>query len=282
MPGGAGLRSVPRNVEASADIATLGLSPIQRARVADALRSSARLNALESLERMRRLLRDTLEPVDLVVIGMNTPGSSVADVVRDVRRECPMVPVVVYLDRAVDQSSTIPSITEAGVHEIIVPGYNDEGVRLRAAILAARRFCAAAWILDRLSSVVPARLLRFVEAVLADPCGVDSVDALAMSAGVHRKTLYNWCRITRFFGPGDLLLWCRLALVAHYLGITRCTVEIIARDLGYPSDTALRNTLKRNVGLTATELRDRGGLEPFLEIFKARIAVYRQGRQHTT
>ena len=279
MPGGAGLRSVPRNLEVPAHVVMIGVTPTQRARLADALRASARLNVLESFDRMRGLLRDTLESVDLVVIGIDTPRTSVADVVRGVRRERPGVPVVVYLDRAVDSSSTIPSITEAGVHEIIVPGYNDEGARLRAALLAARQFCAAAWVLDRLSLVVPTRLLRFVEAVLGDPCGVDSVDALATSAGVHRKTLYNWCRITRFFGPGDLLLWCRLALVAHYLGTTRCTVEVIARDLGYPSDTALRNTLKRNVGLTATELRDRGGLEPFLKILKQRVTTHRLARQ---
>jgi len=243
------------------------------------MRSVAHIVSATSTEQLYSMLRSSLDPLDVVAVG--TAGrDDIADVVRQIRRERPQLPVVAYLDPSANQASTIPRITEAGVHEFIIPGYNDEGVRLRAAVLSARRYCAAGYVLGRLAGALPTRLLRFAEAIMADPLRIDSVPALAAAAGVHRKTLYNWCRLTGFFSPGDLLLWSRLALVAHYLGTTRCSVELIARDLGYTSDTALRNTLKRKLGLTATELRDRGGLDAFVSILKHRLAS-RADHPHT-
>jgi AraC-like DNA-binding protein len=267
---------VPLTVEEPARVVALALDPVQRARVADAVRATAHVVSVPTPDELYAALRASLDPVDLVVLGTATGDVGLADVVRRIRRERPLVPVVVYLGSSADQSSTIPKITGAGVHEIIVPGYNDERMLLKAAILTARRFCAAGWVLGKLAACIPARLLGLAEATIADPVRVDSVPALATSVGVHRKTLYNWCRMTRFFGPADLVLWCRLALVAHYLGATTCSIDVIARDLGYPSDTALRNTLKRRTGLTATELRERGGLDAFLEILNARVREHRQ------
>jgi hypothetical protein len=51
-----------------------------------------------------------------------------------------------------------------------------------------------------------------------------------------------------------------LALVAHLLETTGCTIETIANELAFPSDTALRNTMKRYTGRRAGDIRCAGGM----------------------
>lgn len=238
--------------------------------------SSPMISSSSTLRCAKRSIR-----FDVLVLGVATGDRLVADAVRRIREVRPQLPVVVYLGVAANQSSTIPAITHAGIDELVVPGYNDDRVHLREALTAARRSCAVRWVLGKLATVVPARLLRFAESAIADPQRVQSVPLLAERAGVDRKTLYNWCRMSRFFKPGDLLTLCRLALAAYYLGTTRCSIDLIARDLGYPSDTALRNTIKRKTGLTATELRDQGGLDAFIRIFAAKLSSERSSKNRT-
>ena len=60
-------------------------------------------------------------------------------------------------------------------------------------------------------------------------------------------------------------------LVAFYLTNSGCTIETIALDLNYPSDTTLRNTMKRYTGLRATEVRQIGGVEAVLDAMRNRL-----------
>jgi len=249
------------------------LDPVQRARLADATRGAARVVALASPEEIFELLDDHVDPLDLLALGTQLPRTE--GIIRRVRSVRPQLPIVVFLGPSTSEFSTIPSLTEAGVHEIIIRGYNDQGAALLAAITTARNGCTTRWVVSRLAKTIPARLARFAEAILSDPAEITSVPALAARVGVHRKTLYNWCQLARFYKPAELLVWCRLALVAYYLETTRCSVDTIARDLGFPSDTALRNTLKRYTRLTATELRERGGLECLLKILQSKLDAHR-------
>jgi AraC-like DNA-binding protein len=257
---GSASHKVQLSTDAPTCVIACGLDPIQMARITDAVRSSAVVTTPRSLEELYERLHDGLDQVDLVVIGTRQLGSSIEEVVRNLRAARPRVPVVAYLSSATADTCTIPGLTEAGVNEIIVPGYNDERAALRAAVMAARRGCAAHWALRSLGAVLPSELRPFAERILADPTRITTVPELARRVGVNRKTVFNWCRRAGFVGPGELISWCRLALVAYYLETTRCSVDTIARDLGYPSATTLRNTLRRHVKTTATQLREDGGL----------------------
>jgi methylphosphotriester-DNA--protein-cysteine methyltransferase len=77
--------------------------------------------------------------------------------------------------------------------------------------------------------------------------------------------------------PSELLVWCRLLLVSHLLATTVRTVESVAMELEFPSDTALRNTIKRYTGMRASEVRERGGLVCMLQAFRDRLAQFPPG-----
>jgi len=118
----------------------------------------------------------------------------------------------------------------------------------------------------QLAPIIPASLHPIVEAALADPAERTTIGQLANARGVHRKTLFNLCERARFLTPSELLTWCRLALVGHYLDTTGCTLETISIELSFASDTALRNTRMR-----ATDLRTRGGVACIVEALRKRI-----------
>src|SRR4051812_38729377 len=191
MRSGAGLLSVPTSVERPSRVAMFRLSRLQTAKLADALRKTAALITLSSVDDLQAILRRTVEPVDLLVMGVANESIPTDAIVRRVRQERPQLPIVAFLAAAPSAPSSILSLTAAGVHEIVVPTYNDNGVALAAACMAARRGCASRWVLARLTSALPARLSRLAEAILFEPAAVVTVPRLAERTGVHRKTLYN-------------------------------------------------------------------------------------------
>jgi methylphosphotriester-DNA--protein-cysteine methyltransferase len=67
------------------------------------------------------------------------------------------------------------------------------------------------------------------------------------------------------------MTWARLALVGFFLDNTGCTIETIAAELSFASDTALRNTIKRYVGRRATEIRQTGAFHAVVVAFSERI-----------
>jgi AraC-like DNA-binding protein len=276
MSGAAGLLRVPRAGEILGNVVACGLDQQQRARILDAFRGRVDVRFVDALTEIKALLRSTIEDVDVIVIpAVDRQGSAgtIERVVREIVVERPRVAIVAYCPPAARYSSDIRALAAAGVHEFVFAGIDDQGTTFRTILAKARRGCAADWVMQKLRPIVPARLHRLVEAILTHPDRVTTIPTLAAELGVHRKTLFNWCERAAFLPPAELLAWARLALVAYHLESTGCTVETIALELSYPSDTALRNTIKRYTKLRASDIRTSGGLTCVLEAFSRRLAA---------
>lgn len=278
MSGAGGLLRVPRAGEILGNVVACGLDQQQRARVLDAFRGRVDVLLLETVPEVAAMLRSSLDDFDVIVLpAVDRPDSmgTVERVVREIVRERPQVAVVAYCPPAAHYSAQIRALAVAGVHEFVFAGIDDHGTTFRALLAKARRGCAAAWVMHELRPIVPARLHRLLEAILTHPDRVTSIPTLASELGVHRKTLFNWCDRAAFLPPAELVAWARLALVAYHLESTGCTVETIALELSYPSDTALRNTIKRYTGLRASDIRTRGGVVCVVEALRRRLSIVR-------
>jgi methylphosphotriester-DNA--protein-cysteine methyltransferase len=271
MRGEPSLLHVPRTADLPAVIAC-AVSFDQRVRIVDALRERASLRFLDSFRDLRESLRTAVDRIDAVVIPARDAGGTEATaLVRDIARERPRTAIIAYLNAGADRSRDIRALAAAGVHQFLFAGIDDSRVTLRAIVNAARLQWAADWVMRQLARLVPAKLHPLIEMALAHPETITSVSALADAMGVRRRTLFNWCVRSSYLSPEELLVWARLALVGYYLETTGCTVEAIALELGFPSDTALRNTIKRYTGDRATELRTAGGLSAVLAALERRL-----------
>ena len=248
------------------------VEPSQRARLTDALRARANIVSVDLFSQLMRGLRGTVDHVDAVVLGVrDASGADAAATVREIADERPRIAMVAYCQAGVQYSSDIRALAAAGVHQFVFAGIDDHGVTFRAVLAAAQRHCAAEFIARRITPLLPSALHSVAVATLARPDIITSVPALARVLGVHRKTLFNRCARAGLMSPAELMTWLRLAMVAYLLDNTGCTVETIALELSFASDTALRNTIKRYTGRRATEIRQRGALSCVVDGFRARL-----------
>jgi AraC-like DNA-binding protein len=246
--------------------------------VQDALRGRATVHLVNSVtDLMRELKQDTGQIVAVIVGAQDNAGTPAAPVVRQITAELPKLPVVAYCHAGVEHSAEILALATAGVHELLFERAGDSGVALRAVLASAARTCAAEAVLAALAPCLPSRLQPFLESALGYPEKACTVSAIARMLGVHRKTLFNQCIESQLPPPSELLIWCRLLLAAHLLAVTLRTVESVALELQFPSDTSLRNMMKRHVGLTSSEVREHGGLVCVLEAFRGRLAQRQAG-----
>jgi AraC-like DNA-binding protein len=238
------------------------ITPPQRTKLIDGLRGRAALDFCASFDELSKRLQLSPNPIATVVLpARDAAGRDASRMVREVAAGRPRTAIVVWCDAGAYHSVEIRALAVAGAHQFLFAGIDDHGVALRAVLDLARRQCGADWVMTRLGPVVPSRLHPMLEATLTRPDAIKTVSELGAALGVHRKTLFNHCRKACFLAPAELIAWGRLAMVAYMLETTASTIERIAIELGYASDTALRNTIKRYTGQRAGQIRKGGGVD---------------------
>jgi AraC-like DNA-binding protein len=231
------------------------------------------LSFVETFDELFAVLRASVEsPAVVIVPTHDNDGRSVAECVREIAAERPMIAIVAYCPPGHQYSADVRALTAAGAHQIVLAGITDEGIAFRSVLNEARRVCAGEIVMRQLEAVIPPLLHRVAEAIVSNPSDITSLPELTRHLRVHRRTLFNWCKRAGSLPPAELLAWCRLALVGHHLVNSGCTVETISVDMGFPSDNALRNTLKRYTGLTATGIKRAGGAEAVVAALRRRAA----------
>jgi AraC-like DNA-binding protein len=154
---------------------------------------------------------------------------------------------------------------------LLFHGIDDSGTALRDVLAMARQASVGEVVASALTPLVPERVWPFVRHVTAHPAESQRVAGVARALGHHRKTLVNHCAQAGLPSPQELLAWCRLAVIGHLLGTSKCTIEAISQQLDFPSDTALRNLVKRYVGMKASEVRAGGGLPVVVAAFERAV-----------
>jgi AraC-like DNA-binding protein len=242
------------------------VSTMQRVRLSDALRGRSELRFVASFDGVLAMLRDTIEGADVaVIVPRDASGAIGAHLARHILASRPRTAIVAYCHAGSNNSADVVAFSEAGVHQIVLLGIDDAGVALRAALIMARQQCAADWVMSQLTPLVPVILRPMVAVALAHPSDVTDVASLADEMKVHIRTLFYRCERAAFTPPAELLVWVRLALVAHLLESTSCSITTIANELSYPSVTALRNAMKRYTGHRASEVRTQGGIRVVID-----------------
>jgi transcriptional regulator GlxA family with amidase domain len=182
------------------------------------------------------------------------------------------VPIVAFTAAGPGSSSDILAMAQAGVHELIIQGFDDAGIALRTVAESASRRCAATRVLSELESDVPADALPFVRFCLERSSVKLTVTDAATYLGVHRKTLVYRLARTTLPPPSTMIGWCRLFVAAHMLEDPRRSVASVALALDFSSGAALRGMLRRYTGLRPQELRECGGLALLISTFRRQIA----------
>lgn len=233
---------------------------VERARIASSLRGrSLEVRFVTRIAELTDAVAQARLPIAAIIVEVrDAEGLSVHEVVEDLHAGGTGTPLVAYCRPGAEHSADIRSLVLAGAHQLLFHGLDDAGIALRHILEAAQQASVGERAADQLMRVVPARLSAFVSHVTRYPA-TQRVTQVAHALGYNRKTLVNHCAEVGFVRPHELLAWCRLAVAAELMVCSFRTIESIAIQLEFSSDTGLRNMMKRYTGLKASEVRERGG-----------------------
>jgi AraC-like DNA-binding protein len=263
-------------------VLALVVGAAERARIQEALRGRHTVQFTDHVDAMERHLGSLHAHVVLLIVeSHDADRRSTADSIRFVRQAQPNIAIVGYCKAGIAHSSDVRALALAGVHELLFHGIDDNGTALRAILAMAQQAMVGDVVASTLLPLVAERLWQFVRYVVSHPAESSRVARVAQALGYHRKTLVNHCARAHLPPPQELLAWCRLAVVGYLLQTTKSTVEGIAFQLDFPSDTSLRNLMKRYVGMRSTDVRAAGGLAAVVAAFERALVAIRMSKGRT-
>jgi AraC-like DNA-binding protein len=256
LPGGQ-----PGDADAAQQIVVgLVIGASERARITSSLRARAmEIVFVDRIAELSEAVKQARLPIAAIIVEVrDADGRAVHEIVHDLHAGGTGTPLVAYCRPGAEHSSDIRALVLAGAHQLLSHGIDDAGIALRFILDAAQQASVGERAAEQLMHVVPPKLAAFVSHVTRYPA-TQRVSDVAESLGYHRKTLVNHCAQVEFLSPHELLCWCRLAVAGELMASSHRTIESISHQLDFPSDTSLRNMMKRYTGLKASEVRERGG-----------------------
>lgn len=245
-----------------------------RARLLDAL---ARLGSTEPAAHLRFVDR----PVDLVaalragaaplaVLDVSPAQGCSAVFVRGVAQTFPHTSILAWSDFQDLGAREIFELALAGIVEVVIAGVEDTPKQIALLLENALSRTLARRVQGVLADVLPATAEAPFYALLAAARRPLTPEDAARLALCHPSTLR--VRLLRAGLPsaGKLIVWMRLLHAAARLELARGGAARVAASLEFPSETALRNQLRRYAGMKPAELTAPGGPERLCAEFRRR------------
>jgi AraC-like DNA-binding protein len=218
--------------------------------------------------------------INVMITELRDPeGHSLVATIRGVHEQHPRIPIIAYTEFTPKRARDVLLAADAGVRELIIRDYDDSEPMARAVLRNADAEALAARVLSEVRMHLPESTREFVEFCFRNAQHGVKVSGIAAHLRANRKTLRNRLTAAHLPSPHKIVGWSRLILAVHLLNVSGRPVEKIARDLNFPSGAALRNMLKRYIGLSPYELKHRGGVAQMIHGFQD--ALDRAGKRRS-
>ena len=260
------------SIDPPAAVLALIRGAVDRARIQAALRARYDVRFVADRAEMLAVLATRHQPVAAIIVETSlSGGASACELVRVICSSPHAPPVLAWCHGRAD----LRDIVLAGVRELLFADVDESPFVLRSLIDSAQVGHAGERAAMALLRILPPKLAPFVRHVTSHP-ETQRVSDVAIALGCNRKSLHNQSAAARVPAPQELLGWCRLAVAAELLAGSQRTIESVALQLDFPSDTALRNMMKRYTGMPASEIRTRGGARRIAQCLVAAIGAFRE------
>jgi len=259
-------------------IGALILGRQERARIAAALGMAARIQFCERIGQLYNVLEESTPSLLLTEIH-DSEGSCVVGALGKIRERYPGVPIVAYAALAADEVRELLLIERWRFNNVVFRGLDDEGVALRAILMHAMEFTTASAITQAYQPFLPAEVYEFFVYCAANAWRPLSVGQVSDAISISRRTLVDRHRRGGLPPPRSVIGWHRILYAAWHFDRTGASLEGVAGDLHFPSASALSNLVKRYTRFTPSQLRDCGGFQSVLTMFRT-LLPGAQVREH--
>ena len=199
------------------------------------------------------------QPVAVAVFDLYTDDDAPAlESLRHLRRLFPRLITVVYIEGMSDRLRDVFDAGRAGIDGLVLAGVDDAPHDLAALLEGAEARSVASQLralLGDCRTVVRDAVLLTV--TRAHERLTPQRLAAAVSSG--RRSLTSSLAADGFPPPRQLITWGQLVVAAQLLEDPARSADTVAAALDFPSASAFRNTCRRYLDITPSELRRRGG-----------------------
>ncbi len=234
-------------------------------------------------------LRTTIlqRAIDVVVVDPVADGSPRTDVIEEIHRHFPSLPIVIYTSLSGATMHAIAHLGRIGIEHVVLSRFDDERRRFLELLERVPGQTLSDSMLRSLApelSKLPVTLVRAVEQLFRSPGRFRNTQDLSAAAGTILRTLYRQMESAGIHSPRLLVAAARLLRAYSLLRDPGRQIKEVAAKVGYHSQYQLTQHMRTLTGFTPRHVRTKVEPEQFVALLAdgvRRPAMSRQAQERS-
>lgn len=215
---------------------------------------------------------------DVLVADPITDGSLRVDMIEQIHRLYPSLPIVIYTTLSANSMRAIHTLGRMGLEHIVLSRFDDERRRFLELLERVPGQTLSDQMLRSLApelAKLPVAMVRAVEQLFRSPSRFRNAQDLSSAAGTILRTLYRQLEIAGIRSPRLLVASARLLRAYALLRDPGRHIKEVASKVGYHSQYQLTQHMRTLTGYTPRSVRTFVEPEQF-------VALLAEGVRHPT
>jgi AraC-like DNA-binding protein len=195
---------------------------------------------------------------DIVVADPAAAGMVEIEVLEELRRQYPSLPIVVYTSLAPAGIKAIVRLAKSGVEHVVLSRFDDEPKKFLELLEGIPAFALGDRMLRELAgpmSCLPVVVVRAIDQLFRSPANFKNAQDLAAAAGMNLRTLYRNLEPAGIFSARAMVVSARLLRAYAYLQDPGRSIKDVAAKAGYHSPWQLSQQMREMTGMTTDHVR---------------------------
>lgn len=207
--------------------------------------------------------------VDVVVVDPVADGTTRVDIIDEIRRRYPALPIVIYTSLSGATMHAIAQVGRMGIEHVVLSRFDDERKRFLELLERVPGQTLSDSLLRLLTpelSRLPVTLVRAVEQLFRSPGRFRNAQDLSAAAGTILRTLYRQMDTAGIHSPRLLVAAARLLRAYSLLRDPARQIKEVAAKVGYHSQYQLTQHMRTLTGFTPRLVRTQVEPEQFVAL----------------
>jgi AraC-like DNA-binding protein len=195
---------------------------------------------------------------DVLVADPVVDGTARADVLVEIHRQFPSLPIVVYTTLSATSTQAIVQLGRAGIEHVVLNRFDDERGRFLELLERVPGQALSDQMLKQLRpelTRLPAAMVRAIEQLYRSPGRFRNAQDLSAASGTILRTLYRQLDAAGIHSPRLLVAAARLLRVYSMLRDPGRHIKEVAFKVGYHSQYQLTQHMRTLTGHTPRTVR---------------------------
>lgn len=196
--------------------------------------------------------------VDVLVVDPLADGTSRVDVIEEIHRQFPSLPVIIYTQLSGSSMHAIAHLGRIGIEHVVLSRFDDDRRRFRELIERVPGQTLSDQMLRSLApelARLPVTVVRAIEQLFRSPGRFRNSQDLAAASGTILRTFYRQLDLAGIHSPRLLVAAARLLRVYSLLRDPEKQIKEVAASAGYHSLHRLTQHMRTLAGATPRVVR---------------------------